>query len=143
MERPGDIGNPFDSGRLSLRNFLRLGFWRVQGLTVQSFPATSAAKQRDIPPKGMRRSSDLTFITTFALLTFLLTAVVLFAWEKVLLPPFYSWVDTRYPGEASAHTRWNIQQRVEYFFISITVDVVVVTLLVGMSQGQQRKLAQS
>ena len=91
----------------------------------------------------MKRRPDLKLIVTFALLTFFLTAGVIFAWEKVLRPPFFSWVETRYPGEANAQTRWNIQQRVEHFFISITVDVVVVTLLLGMLRGQQRRLAQS
>ncbi|HEX7176501.1 MAG TPA: ATP-binding protein [Pyrinomonadaceae bacterium] len=91
----------------------------------------------------MTRRSDLRLIVTFALLTFLLTAGVILAWENLLLPPFYSWVDARYPGEANVQTRWNIQQRVEHFFISITVDVVVVTLLVGMLRAQQRRLAQS
>ena len=91
----------------------------------------------------MTRRSDLRLIATFALLTFFLTAGVILAWEKVLLPPFYSWVDARYPGEVNAQTRWNVQQRVEHFFISITVDVVVVTLLLRMVRGQQRRLAQS
>lgn len=91
----------------------------------------------------MKRRSDLKLITTFALLTFFLTAGVILAWEKVLRPPFFSWVEARYPGNANAEARWNIQQRVEHFFISITVDLVVVTLLVGMLRGQQRRLAQS
>lgn len=91
----------------------------------------------------MKRRSDLTLVATFALLTFFLTAGVIMAWEKVLLPPFYSWVEARYPGEANAQTRWNIQQRVEHFFISITVDVVVVTLLLGMLRGERHRLAQS
>ena len=91
----------------------------------------------------MRKRPDLRLIATFALLTFFLTAGVIFAWEKVLLPPFYSWVDARYPGAENAQRRWNIQQRVEHFFISITVDVVVVTLLLGMLRGERHRLAVS
>lgn len=91
----------------------------------------------------MKRRPDLQLITTFAFLTFFLTAGVIFAWEKVLLPPFYAWVDARYPGESNAGVRWNIQQRVEHFFISITVDGIVVTLLFGMLRGQQRRLVES
>ncbi len=91
----------------------------------------------------MKRVSDLKLITTFALLTFLLTAAVILAWEQFLLPPFYSWVDARYPGEAHVRTRWNIQQRVEHVFISIMVDVVVVTLLLYIVRGQQHRLVES
>ena len=94
-------------------------------------------------PDRYDKEPDLRLIATFALLTFFLTAGVILAWENLLLPPFYSWVDARYPGEINAQLRWNIQQRVEHFFISITVDVVVVTLLVGMLRAQQRRLAQS
>ncbi|HYO63967.1 MAG TPA: ATP-binding protein [Pyrinomonadaceae bacterium] len=91
----------------------------------------------------MKRRPDLQLITTFALLTFFLTAGVIFAWEKLLRPPFFAWVDSRYPGDANVELRWNVKQRVEHFFISITVDGVVVTLLVGMLRRQQRRLAGS
>lgn len=87
----------------------------------------------------MKKSSDLKLIITFTALTFLLTVVVVFAWEWVLLPPFYSWVDSIYPGEHHADTRWKVQQRVEHFFISIAVDVVVVALLLRVVRRQQRK----
>ena len=91
----------------------------------------------------MRKRPDLKLIAVFALLTFILTAGVIVVWENLLLPPFYSWVDARYPGEANAQWRWNVQQRVEHFFISVAVDVVVVTLLLGMLRGQQHRLAES
>ena len=91
----------------------------------------------------MKRTSDLKLILFFTALTFLLTAVVVFAWEKYLLPPFYSWVEARYPGEANTELRWKTQQRVEHFFISIAVDMVVVTLLLRVVRRQQRKAAAS
>jgi PAS domain S-box-containing protein len=89
----------------------------------------------------MKKTSDLKLIVTFTALTFLLTVAVVIAWEKLLLPPFYSWVDTLYPGEAHADMRWKIQQRVEHFFISVAVDMVVVTLLLRVVRRQQRKAA--
>jgi PAS domain S-box-containing protein len=89
----------------------------------------------------MKRTSDLKLILFFTALTFLLTAGVVFAWEKFLLPPFYSWVDARYPGEANTELRWKMQQRVEHFFISIAVDMVVVTLLLRVVRRQQRTAA--
>lgn len=91
----------------------------------------------------MKKTSDLKLIVFFTALTFLLTVVVVFTWEKFLLPPFFSWVDARYPGEAYAETRWKIQQRVEHFFISIAVDIVVVTLLLRVVRRQHRRVVES
>jgi PAS domain S-box-containing protein len=91
----------------------------------------------------MKKSSDLKLIIFFTALTFLLTFGVILAWEKVLLPPFFSWVDKRYPGEANRELRGKIQQRIEHFFISIAVDVVVVTLLLRVVRRQQRKVSES
>jgi PAS domain S-box-containing protein len=91
----------------------------------------------------MKKSSDFKLILFFTALTFLLTFGVIFAWEKVLLPPFFSWVDMRYPGEANRELRVKIQQRVEHFFISIAVDIVVVTLLLRVVRRQQRKVSES
>jgi PAS domain S-box-containing protein len=91
----------------------------------------------------MKRTSDLKLIIFFTALTFLLTAAVVLAWEKWLLPPFYSWVDTHYPGEANIEVRWKIQQRVEHFFISVAVDMVVVTLLLRVVRRQHQKAAAS
>ena len=91
----------------------------------------------------MKRTSDLKLIVFFTALTFLLTVVVVFAWEKVLLPPFYSWVDANYPGAANAETRWKIQQRFEHFFIAVAVDMVVVTLLLRVVRRQHRRVVES
>ncbi|HZI17976.1 MAG TPA: ATP-binding protein [Pyrinomonadaceae bacterium] len=91
----------------------------------------------------MKRNSDLKLIITFTALTFLLTVAVVIAWEKLLLPPFYSWVDSLYPGEAHADLRWKVQQRVEHFVISVAVDMVVVTLLLRVVRRQQREAAAS
>ncbi|MCA1591773.1 MAG: PAS domain S-box protein [Acidobacteria bacterium] len=57
--------------------------------------------------------------------------------------PFYAWVEVTYPGEALRDKRWNVEQRVEHFFISITVDMIVVTLLLRLVGRQQQKLAES
>jgi PAS domain S-box-containing protein len=91
----------------------------------------------------MKRSSNLALILFFTLLTVVMTAVVVVTWESVLRDPFFAWVERRYPGEANRQTRRNIQQRVEHFAISITVDVVVVTLLLRLINHKQRALAES
>jgi PAS domain S-box-containing protein len=69
--------------------------------------------------------------------------VVIATWEKVLRPPFYAWVERRYPGAENADSRWKIEQRTEHFFISMTVDVVVVSILLMLVDRQQRKLVGS
>jgi PAS domain S-box-containing protein len=91
----------------------------------------------------MKRISNLKLVLVFTLLTFLLTAFVIFTWEQVLRPPFFAWVDKNYPGAENQDRRWNIEQRVEHFFISITVDAVVVTLLLRLVNRQQRRLVES
>jgi PAS domain S-box-containing protein len=89
------------------------------------------------------RRFDLKIIVFFVVLTVLLTVGVIAFWEKTLRPPFFAWVDARYPGDAYVERRWNIKQRVEHVFISITVDAMVVTLLLRMVHRQQRKLRAS
>jgi PAS domain S-box-containing protein len=91
----------------------------------------------------MKRSSNLTLILFFTALTVVMTAVVVVTWEKVLRDPFFAWVERQYPGEENRQTRRNIQQRVEHFAISITVDVVVVTLLLRLVNHKQRALVES
>jgi two-component system sensor histidine kinase HydH len=71
----------------------------------------------------------------------LLTGSVILFWEKVLRPPFYHWVESQYPGPANAVTRDRIEQRTEHFFISMTVDLVVVTILLVIVDRNQRRLA--
>ncbi len=96
-------------------------------------------------PKGLivNEKNNLKIILFFILLTTALTVGVILFWEKALLKPFYSWVDTRYPGIQNAERRRLIQQRTEHFFISVTVDSIVVTLLLGVVRRQQRKLSES
>jgi PAS domain S-box-containing protein len=89
------------------------------------------------------RRFDLKIIVFFVVLTLLLTIGVIAFWEKTLRPPFFAWVDARYPGEANVERRWNIKQRVEHVFISITVDALVVTLLLRLVHRQQRQLRAS
>jgi len=91
----------------------------------------------------MIRRLDFKVVLFFVLLTVVMTIGVIALWEEVLRPPFYAWVEARYPGVAYTETRWNIQQRVEHFFISVTVDALVVTLLLRIVHRQQRKLRES
>jgi PAS domain S-box-containing protein len=91
----------------------------------------------------MKRSSNLTLILFFTVLTVVMTAVVVVTWERVLRDPFFAWVERQYPGDENRQTRRNIQQRVEHFAISITVDVVVVTLLLRLINHKQRALVES
>ena len=79
----------------------------------------------------------------FIVLTVIMTIGVIVFWEEILRPPFFTWVETRYPGAANVELRWNIQQRVEHVFISVMVDAIVVTLLLRVVHRQQRKLRES
>ena len=89
------------------------------------------------------RRFDLKVIVFFVVLTVLLTIGVIAFWEATLRPPFFAWVDARYPGEANVERRWNIKQRVEHVFISFMVDAMVVTLLLRVVHRQERKLRAS
>ena len=89
------------------------------------------------------RRFDLKVIVFFVVLTVLLTIGVIAFWEATLRPPFFTWVDARYPGEANVERRWNIKQRVEHVFISFMVDAMVVTLLLRVVHRQERKLRAS
>ncbi|HEX8281816.1 MAG TPA: ATP-binding protein [Pyrinomonadaceae bacterium] len=91
----------------------------------------------------MKRSSTLTLILSFTLLTVAMTAVVMLTWERVIRDPFFAWVERHYPGDEHRRTRRDIQQRVEHFFISITVDLVVVTLLLRLIGHKQQAVVES
>ncbi len=91
----------------------------------------------------MTKRPDLHLIIFFTLLTVVLTAVVVFAWEQSVRDPFFRLVERNYPGDANRQARLDWQQRVEHFTISITVDLVVVTLLLRVVRRQQRRLAES
>jgi PAS domain S-box-containing protein len=64
-------------------------------------------------------------------------------WERVIRDPFFAWVERRYPGAENRMARRDIQQRVEHFFISITVDVVVVSLLLRLISHKQQAVVES
>jgi PAS domain S-box-containing protein len=89
------------------------------------------------------RRFDIKIIVFFVLLTVVLTIGVIAFWEATLRPPFFAWVDARYPGEGNVEHRWNIKQRVEHVFISFMVDAMVVTLLLRLVHRQQRQLRAS
>jgi PAS domain S-box-containing protein len=91
----------------------------------------------------VKRRSDFKVAVFFILLTVLMTVGVIYFWEIVLRPPFFSWVEARYPGAANVQRRWDIKQRVEHFAISFMVDALVVTLLLRLVRRQQHQLLQS
>ncbi|HEX7955606.1 MAG TPA: ATP-binding protein [Pyrinomonadaceae bacterium] len=72
-----------------------------------------------------------------------MTALVMLTWESLLRDSFFAWVERRYPGDEHSRVRRDIQQRVEHFFISIAVDVVVVTLLLRLISHKQDALVES
>jgi PAS domain S-box-containing protein len=91
----------------------------------------------------MIRRFDLKVIVFFVALTVLMTIGVIAFWEVTMRPPFFAWVDRRYPGEVNVEKRWNIKQRTEHVFISFMVDALVVTLLLRLVHRQQRQLRES
>jgi PAS domain S-box-containing protein len=90
-----------------------------------------------------RSASNLSLVLFFVLLTFVLTAAVVLAWETFARDPFFSYVERSYPGESNSRRRRDIQQRVEHFVISIMVDAVVVTLLLRLIERKQRAVVES
>lgn len=86
----------------------------------------------------MKKIGSIRLILFFTALTLALTWLVIFGYESYLRGPFYSWVEARYPGDKQLQDQ--IEQRVEHFCISTTVDVIVVTLLLGLVNRQQRRL---
>lgn len=86
---------------------------------------------------------DFKVIAFFIALTVTLTIGVIAFWEIALRPPFFAWVDARYPGPENEQRRWNIKQRTEHVVISILVDALVVTLLLRIVHRQQHKLRAS
>ena len=88
----------------------------------------------------MKQAGPLKLIFFFVVLTCAVTIVVIFTWEQVLMSPLYSYIQSLYPEPGSADHAWRVAQRIEHFFISATVDVVVVTLLLRIVDRQQRRL---
>jgi len=91
----------------------------------------------------VKKGLNLRLIIFFTALTLVLTAVVIVAWEQLLRPPYYAWVARNYPGSENAENRYKIEQRGEHFFISMTVDVIVVSILLAVVNRQQRRLVEA
>jgi two-component system sensor histidine kinase HydH len=60
----------------------------------------------------------------------------------VLKPPYYKLIERNYPGPANADNRDKLEQRTEHFFISMTVDVIVVSILLAIVNRKQRRLVE-
>ena len=91
----------------------------------------------------MRKNFNARLIIMFSLLTIVLTGAVIITWEQVLRPPYYAWVARNYPGPEQAEHRWKLEQRGEHFFISMTVDIIVVSLLLALVDRQHRRLMEA
>lgn len=89
---------------------------------------------------SLKRGLNPRLIILFTVLTIVLTATVIVAWEQVLRPPYFAWVEQRYPGTENADYRYKLEQRVEHVFISMTVDLIVVSLLLAIVSRKQERL---
>src|SRR5215204_1094760 len=92
---------------------------------------------------SMKKGLNLWLIVLFTALTLVLTAVVIAVWEQFLRPPYYAWVDRNYTGSENAEYRYKIEQRGEHFFISMTVDVIVVSILLALVDRKQKRLVEA
>ena len=92
---------------------------------------------------SVKRGFNARLIIIFTVLTLALTGVVILTWEQLLRPPYYAWVDRHYPGPENADHRDKLEQRVEHFFISTTVDVIVVSLLLTIVRRKQQRLVEA
>jgi len=91
--------------------------------------------------RSLKRGFNPRLIISFTALTVVLTAGVIVGWEQLLRPPYYAWVARNYPGPENAENRYKVEQRGEHFFISMTVDLIVVGMLLAMVDRKQRRLA--
>ncbi|MDT4953989.1 MAG: hypothetical protein QOJ02_2127 [Acidobacteriota bacterium] len=90
----------------------------------------------------MIKGRSTRLVLFFTGLTIVVTLLVILTWEKVLMRPVFSWMENHYSQMDSQELRqW--EQRVEHFFISTTVDIIVVTLLLRIVGRQQNKLVAS
>ena len=112
------------------------------GLPVPAL-TTKLALSSSLCHQNMKRSTNLTLVLSFTVLTFALTAAVMLTWERLARDRFFAWVEAHYPGEEFRGTRNDIQQRVEHLVISGAVDLVVVTLLLRLVSHQQRAIVES
>lgn len=92
---------------------------------------------------SLKRGLSLRLIIIFTLLTVMLTGLVIVAWEQFLRPPYFSWVERNYPGPENADYRYKLEQRVEHVVISITVDLIVVSLLLAIVSRKQERLMEA
>lgn len=92
---------------------------------------------------SVKRGLNPRLIILFTVLTLVLTTAVILAWEQLLRPPYYHWVAQNYPGLENAENRYKIEQRGEHFFISMTVDVIVVSILLALVDRKQRRLVEA
>jgi signal transduction histidine kinase len=97
-------------------------------------------------PRGemvsFKKGFSIRLVLLFTVLTVVLTATVILTWEKVLKPPYYRWIERNYPGPVNAENRDKLEQRTEHFFISMTVDVIVVSILLAIVNRKQRRLVE-
>ena len=91
----------------------------------------------------MKKGLSLWLIIFFTALTVILTAGVIITWEQWLRPPYYAWVGSNYPGPENAELRYRFEQRGEHFFISMTVDVIVVSILLALVNRQHKRLVEA
>ena len=89
---------------------------------------------------SLKRGLNPRLIIVFTVLTILLTAIVIVGWEQVLRPPYFAWVERNYPGAQNADYRYKLEQRVEHVFISMSVDLIVVSLLLAVVGRKQERL---
>jgi PAS domain S-box-containing protein len=90
----------------------------------------------------MIKSRTTRLVLFFTALTIVVTVVVIFTWEKLLAHPVFSWMERHY-GQMEPLRLRQWEQRVEHFFISTTVDIIVVTMLLRIVGRQQHKLVAS
>ena len=97
-------------------------------------------------PRGemvtFKKGFSIRLVLLFTVLTVVLTTTVILTWEQVLKPPYYRWIERHYPGSANADNRDKLEQRSEHFFISMTVDVIVVSILLVIVNRKQRRLVE-
>jgi signal transduction histidine kinase len=96
-----------------------------------------------VPRSGavsLKKGFNARLIIAFGLLTVVLTGAVILTWEQILRPHYYGWIERKYPGPENADNRWKLEQRGEHFFISMTVDLIVVSILLAMVDRNQRRL---
>ena len=98
-------------------------------------------------PRGemvsFKKGFSIRLVILFTALTLILTGAVILTWEQVLKPPYYAWVERNYPGTANADHRDKLEQRTEHFFISMTVDVIVVSILLAIVDRKQKRLVEA